>query len=217
MGARSRTLTRAPRAALLAGALATAALLAGCGGSARQAAQTSAQSGQASGFAGAALPAGIRAPRFVLTDQAGRPVALGGRSSQVTVVSFVDTDCGRVCPLMAQQVRGALDRLARPVRTVFVSVDPQRDSPDRVARFLSSASLTGRALYVTGPSGSLPRVWRAYRVVTPAAGRAAFQRSVSVLLIDRAGIERVIYQQEQLTPEALVADIGKLQGPAQRG
>jgi hypothetical protein len=48
-------------------------------------------------------------------------------------------------------------------------------------------------------------------VVTPAAGRAAFERSASVLLIDGRGLERVIYQQEQLTPESLAHDIRSLQ------
>jgi hypothetical protein len=46
------------------------------------------------------------------------------------------------------------------------------------------------------------------------AGRAAFASSASIYLIDRDGFERVIFQLEQLTPEALSHDVRKLQqGP----
>jgi cytochrome oxidase Cu insertion factor (SCO1/SenC/PrrC family) len=213
---------RALAVALVATAalLAAATLLGGCGnsgasgGSQGTDAGSQAQGAQGaagSGFAGAALPAGIRAPRFALTDSEGRPLTLGGADPEVTLVAFLHTRCGRACVLIAQQVRGALDQLARPVRALVVSVDPRGDTPARVRRFLASVSLTGRVRWLTAPAATLARVWRAYRVVTPAAGRTAFERSASVLLIDRAGYERVLYQQEQLTPESLRKDIGKLQ------
>jgi cytochrome oxidase Cu insertion factor (SCO1/SenC/PrrC family) len=192
--------------------LAVALLGFGCGSSGRSGAASQAQAAPGSEFAGAALPAGVRAPRFVLSDQRGRPVTLGGPAGQVTLVAFLDSRCGRTCFLIAQQIRGALDRLQRPVRTLFVSVDPRADTRASVAGFLASASLTGRVRWLAAPAATLPRVWRAYRIVTPASGRAAFERSASVLLIDRPGDERVLYQQEQLTPEALAGDIGKLQG-----
>jgi cytochrome oxidase Cu insertion factor (SCO1/SenC/PrrC family) len=114
--------------------------------------------------------------------------------------------------LIAQQIRGALDRLAAPVRTLVVSVAPRADTPARIARFLGSVSLAGRVRWLTSPVATLRHVWRAYRVVTPASGRGAFERSASVLLIDRAGFERVLYQQEQLTPESLRDDIARLRG-----
>jgi hypothetical protein len=53
-------------------------------------------------------------------------------------------------------------------------------------------------------------VRRAYRIPPPSPG-AGIERSLSIFLIDRRGSERVIFQLEQLTPEALAHDIGRLQ------
>jgi cytochrome oxidase Cu insertion factor (SCO1/SenC/PrrC family) len=56
----------------------------------------------------------------------------------------------------------------------------------------------------------LRAVWRSFHVVPASAGRAAFDRSASVFLLDRRGRERVVFQLEQLTPEALSHDVRKL-------
>jgi hypothetical protein len=49
--------------------------------------------------------------------------------------------------------------------------------------------------------------------VKPAgAGRSEFDRYASVLLLDAQGRERDLFEQEQLTPESLAHDIGKLAG-----
>jgi hypothetical protein len=48
-------------------------------------------------------------------------------------------------------------------------------------------------------------------VVPASAGRAAFERAAAVLLLDGQGRERVVFGQEQLTPESLSHDIRKLQ------
>ena len=59
--------------------LAAAILLAGCSGGSSSTAQSSAAGrATATGFDGAALPAGIEAPGFKLTDQRGRAVSLAG-------------------------------------------------------------------------------------------------------------------------------------------
>jgi protein SCO1 len=162
------------------------------------------------GFDGAALPAPPLAPDFTLTDQAGRRVSLRSYRGRAVVVTFLDSRCG-ACTLIAQQIRGALDELARPVPVLIVSVDPSADDAASVRGFLGAVSLLGRARYLTGPPAALPRVWHAYRITTPASGSGAFERAASVFLIDGHGRERVVYQQEQLTPEALAHDIGRLQ------
>jgi protein SCO1/2 len=96
------------------------------------------------------------------------------------------------------------------VPVLVVSVDPGADTPARIRGFLAQVSLTGRVLYLTGSRATLQPIWRAYGIVPPTAGRAAFERSAAVLLLDRAGHQRVIFQLEQLTPEGLAHDIGKL-------
>jgi cytochrome oxidase Cu insertion factor (SCO1/SenC/PrrC family) len=114
--------------------------------------------------------------------------------------------------LVAQQVRGALDVLKHPPAVMFVSADPHSDTPTRVRAFLQSAALATRVRYLVGPEPALRAVLRAYRITTPAAGKAAFERALPVLLIDARGRKRVLFEQEQLTPEALAHDIRTLQG-----
>jgi protein SCO1/2 len=164
----------------------------------------------ASGFYGAALPANVRARDFTLTDQSGRPVTLSRYRGQVVVLAFLYSSCGPTCNVIAQQIRGALDELERPVPVLIVSAAPRADTPARVRGFLAQVGLSGRVRYLTGPPARLPAVWQAYGVVPASASHADFSDSASVLLIDRSGYERVLYSIEQLTPEGLAHDIRKL-------
>ena len=203
------------RAALLASAsaLAGAVLLSGCGGgssSSSTPALVSAASGSA-GFDGAALPAGVHAPPFALRDQNGARVSLSAYRGQVVVLAFLSSTCGSTCQLIAQQIRGALDELSTVPPVLVISADPVADTPANVNRFLGDVSLSGRVRWLSAPAAALRPIWRAFRVRPVSAGAAAFANSASIYLIDRDGLERVIFQLEQLTPEALSHDVRKLQ------
>jgi protein SCO1 len=200
--------------ALAVSALATLSLtLSACGGPGGS--PTATGSGE-SAFEGAALPAGVAAPEFTLTDQHGRRVSLSDYRGRVVVIAFLYSTCGAPCQLIAQQVRGALDELGerdgKTPAVLIVSADPIADTPQSVQRFLAETSLNGRVEYLTGSEAALRNVWSAYRVAPATAGEAAFARSASVLLVDAQGHERVLFQTEQLTPEALAHDVGRLQG-----
>jgi protein SCO1/2 len=151
------------------------------------------------------------APGFSLVDQSGRRATLAEYRGRVVVLAFLGSACAPGCVLVAQQIRGALDDLGRAAPVLLVSVDPAADTRARVRSFLHAVSLAGRARYLAAPASSLPALWRAYGITTPRAGRAAFERAISVLLIDRSGRERALYEPEQLTPETLAHDIGTLQ------
>jgi protein SCO1/2 len=206
----------------LAPTLALVCAVGGCGssgagaGMAGSSASTSAaaQTPGTSGFDGAALPVGAPAPDdFSLSDLArdGRaPMSLASFRGQVLVVAFVYSTCGATCAVIAQQIRGALDELAQPVPVLLISADPSADTPARARSFLAHATLSGRASYLSGTRAQLRAVWRSFHVVPASAGRAAFDRSASVFVLDRSGHERVIFQLEQLTPEALSHDVRKL-------
>jgi protein SCO1 len=167
-------------------------------------------------FDGAALPAGIAASSFTLSDEHGHRVSLGEYRGRVVVLTFLYSGCGATCIVIAQQIRGALDELqqqhAPTPAVLIVSVDPRSDTPARVAHFLAATSLSGRVEYLTGSSQRLAAVWHAYAVTPAAAGAAAFDRVASVLLIDPRGEKRVLFESEQLTPETLSHDIGLLDG-----
>jgi protein SCO1 len=207
-----RSLLRA-RALAPALALGLGLLLGGCSSGSTSPPSTPAnESASASGFEGAALPAGISAPGFTLRDQTGAPVSLAGYRGRPVVVAFLYSSCGAPCVVIAQQIRGALDELPRQVPVLLISADPATDTAASVRRFLAHVSLAGRVRYLTGSRAELRKVWQAFRVLPASAGRAAFARSASVFLIDGDGRERVIFQLEQLTPEALSHDVRKLLG-----
>jgi protein SCO1/2 len=172
-----------------------------------------ANASSSSGFDGAALPANGPPHEFTLADVTGggRPIALSGYRGQVVILAYLYATCGDTCVVIAQQIRGALDELGgHPVPVLIVSADPTADTPARVRGFLAQVSLTGRAHWLTGSPARLRAVWRAYGVTPASAGRAAFDNSASVFLLDREGRERVLFQSEQLTPEGLSHDVDTL-------
>ncbi len=178
---------------------------------------TGSETESSSGFDGAAYPLGLRAPDFTLRDTLGRRVSLSAFRGQMVVLAFLSTDC-RACVLAAQQVRGALDELADAptygrgtavpaMQVLFVSTDPRADTNANVKRFLAATGLTDRVSYLSGSPAQLRPVWRAYRVPPPSAGKPALEAATTVLLIGRAGNERVAFGIEQLTPEGLSHDM----------
>jgi protein SCO1 len=142
-------------------------------------------------------------------------VSLTNYRGRVVVLTFLYTTCGDTCVVIAQQIRGALDELAeehaRQPAVLIVSADPAADTPASVARFLAQVSLAGRVQYLTGPLSRLRRIWRAYHVRPASSGRATFDEYASVLLVDALGRERVLFQSEQLTPEGISHDVGRLE------
>jgi cytochrome oxidase Cu insertion factor (SCO1/SenC/PrrC family) len=204
-------------AAVLAVTLALVAILAAPSdhnGASSSSSASSSQATTSSGFDGAALIPSPLAPDFTLTDQYGRAVSVSSLRGHVAVLAFLYSTCGATCILIAQQIRGALDELPQPVPVLIVSADPSADTPASVARFLSQVSLTGRAQYLSGPLARLRPIWRAYRVHPATVSRAAFDRFAFLLLLDARGRERVLFEPEVLTPEALAHDIRRLQSEA---
>ena len=197
---------------LLALAFALAATIWGSSGGSSRSPSTVGTSAATSGFDGAALPASISAPAFTLNDQYGHPVSPAALRGQVTILTFLYSTCGASCVVIAQQIRGALDELPHPVPVLVVSADPAADTPAHVSGFLAETSLTGRVHYLNGPLSRLRPIWRAYRIAPASAGRAAFARAASVLLLDARGRERVVFGLEQLTPETLAHDVRILDG-----
>jgi protein SCO1 len=210
MPTRARTLVLALAAAAALAVVLVAVLSDGDKASTQTSAVSPAAS-SGSGFDGAALGNGIPARPFTLSDQYGRPVSLGDYRGQVVLLTFLYSTCGATCILIAQQIRGALDELAHPVPVLIVSADPAADTPAHIRSFLANVSLTGRAEYLTGPLSRLRPVWAAYGVKPASVGASRFDEYASVLLLDRAGEERVLFQTEQLSPESLAHDIRKLQ------
>ncbi|HEX2015537.1 MAG TPA: SCO family protein [Solirubrobacteraceae bacterium] len=168
------------------------------------------------GFAGALRPPGMPSGDFALTDQDGHPVSLHAYRGQVVVLTFLYSTCRDSCPVTAQQIRGALDDLGRDVPALAVSVDPAHDTPDRARAFLARQHVAGRLRFLLGSPPQLAPVWRTYGIAPQGPGRGrAFDHSAYVLLLDRAGRQRVGFPVDQLTPEGLAHDLRLLLGESE--
>jgi protein SCO1/2 len=163
-------------------------------------------------FEGAAFPPGVHAHDFTLTNQHGQKISLSSYRGRVVMLAFVFSNC-HTCVLVADQVRGALGELEGSSRpsTLFVSTDPQADTRASVNRFLEETSLSGQVEYLTGTQKQLQPIWKSYAISPASAGRTAAEAGITVLLIDRKGIERVGFEVEQITPEGLTHDIRLLE------
>ncbi|MGN6372541.1 MAG: SCO family protein [Solirubrobacteraceae bacterium] len=163
-------------------------------------------------FDGAALPPGLHARAFTLTDQHAESVSLEGSHGRPRLLAFLSAS-KRGSLLVAQQIRGALDELgaseASRLSVLIVSTD-RSVGHAKVERFLQEAGLVGRARFLTGPTDRLQAIWRAYGIVPASGGEAAFLSSTPIILVDRAGVERVGFPVEQLTPEGLAHDLRTL-------
>src|SRR5687768_4064194 len=115
-----------------------------------------------SGFEGARLPNGLRAPDFDLRDQDGERLRMRDLRGQTVAVTFLYSTCDETCPATAQQIRGALDKLGRDVPVVAISVDPGEDTEARARRFLAEQRVTGRMRFALGSRAELKPVWDAY-------------------------------------------------------
>ena len=162
-------------------------------------------------FEGAVMPKGLKAPDFSLENQDGERISMRDFRGQPVIVTFLYTTCEDTCPVTATTIRGALDDLGRDVPALAVSVDPANDTPARARRFLSERRMTGRMRFLLGDRVALSGVWDAYGIRPQGED---FEHSARVVLVDRAGRQRVSFPVSQLTSEGLVHDIRRLEAEA---
>jgi protein SCO1/2 len=148
-----------------------------------------------------ALPTPVRpAADFTLTAQDGSPFRLSRERGKVVAVWFGYTSCPDVCPTtLAEliQARQRLDKDGQRFRIVFVTVDPERDTPARLREY--AKAFAGGFTALTGPAEHLAQVRKAYGVVAEkrvVAGTSAaylIDHSAFVYVIDPAGQLRVMF------------------------
>ena len=110
-----------------------------------------------------ALPGGVQQS----APAAGFDGTLAQYRGKAVFVTFLYANCPDVCPLMASNLRVALNLLgkrASQAQLIAVSVDPRGDTPAAVARFVRSHELRGRMQYLIGSAGELARTWKAWSV-----------------------------------------------------
>jgi cytochrome oxidase Cu insertion factor (SCO1/SenC/PrrC family) len=101
---------------------------------------------------------------FELTDQTGHRRSDADFRGKLVVLYFGYTYCPDVCPTELQSISLALDRLgatAEAVQPLFITVDPERDTPARLADFVSS--FHPRLIGLTGSPAEIRKTAIAYR------------------------------------------------------
>ena len=139
-----------------------------------------------------------QAPDFSLSGSNGDELTLSRYRGKVVLLGFGFTSCAYVCPTTLSTLAKARKKLGssgNDLQVVYVTVDPERDNPEKMRSYLSSfdASFIG----ATGTPEALGNVRRAYGVVaTKVNGKDTADYSIDhssfVYLIDREGSLRAL-------------------------
>ncbi|MES2201375.1 MAG: SCO family protein [candidate division FCPU426 bacterium] len=99
-----------------------------------------------------------RAPEFHLIDQTGASFDSADLIGKVWVASFIYTSCPDVCPMLGAKMK----RIAASMpagdgfRMVSISVDPKKDTPQRMSRYASDLGVTDpRWYFLTGKEAEI--------------------------------------------------------------
>jgi protein SCO1/2 len=146
---------------------------------------------------------------FRLVDQTGAPVDESILRGKWSAVFFGYTYCPDVCPTTLADLARATDSLggnARRFQVVFITVDPERDTPTALRSYLSSSSFPKGARGLTGTEAQIAAVAKAYHVYfrkAPQGDSYTMDHSAVVYLMDPHG--RFVRPLDVGTPPAQIA------------
>ncbi|PWG61301.1 SCO family protein [Spiribacter halobius] len=148
------------------------------------------------------LPGGRPLPEVTLIDHRGEPLSTRDLQGEWHFLFFGFTHCPDVCPVTLADLAGAWERLeaegvAADTGMLFISVDPARDTPERLASYVTHfhPEFTG----ATGDRAALDRLTKAlgiaYTVHDEGGGDSySVDHSSAVLLINPAGRLQAVFQ-----------------------
>lgn len=165
-------------------------------------------------FAGTVMQSPQPAYSFTLTGPGDQPVSLEDLRGKVVLLFFGYTSCPDVCPTTLYEMRAMLDALgnrAAQAQVVFVSVDPEKDTPQRMQAYLANIDSKERLLGLTGDLDTLNEIAAQYGVffqkrIISETGTYLIDHTATVLLVDGEGYLRVVYPYGT-SGEAIAADV----------
>ena len=133
----------------------------------------------------------IGAP-FELIDDDGNPITEKAFLGHPNLLYFGFTRCPEVCPTTLYEMAGWLNTLGdegKDIRAFFVSVDPERDTPEIMKGY--AEAFTDRVTGITGDPAkveALLKAWRVYHAKVPTEdGDYTMDHTASVFLVDPQG------------------------------
>lgn len=154
----------------------------------------------------------------VLTDQSGTAVTWSKLAGRPRAVFFGFTKCPVICPVTVWELDAALAKIGKPgdaIQVVFVTLDPERDTPEAMKSYFSSFG--GRVRALTGPMADIDRVAKAFEVVRERValqdGDYTVDHTAAVFLLNKAGavVDTVAYGTPQ---DVIVKRLKALIAPA---
>jgi len=140
------------------------------------------------------------AAELALTTQDGREFRLSEERGKVVAVWFGYTYCPDVCPTTLAELSQAQERLGKNAgrfRIVFVTVDPERDTPARLREYVKAFG--GAFTALSGTPERLSAARRAYgvvaekRVVPGTSAAYLIDHSAFVYVVDPGGQLRLVF------------------------
>ncbi|MBC2774843.1 SCO family protein [Rhizobium sp. AQ_MP] len=133
---------------------------------------------------------------FQLVDQNGQPITEQAFRGKPTALFFGFTHCPEVCPTTLFELDGWLkqvDPAATGLQAYFVTVDPERDTPEILGRYISN--VTDRVKGIAGEPAKIAEVVKGFRVYAKKIpldeaqpnGDYTMDHTASVFLLDAEG------------------------------
>lgn len=172
--------------------------------------------GQSYTFHGTTYEPPLAAPNLAGINWDGSPFQLKEQQGKVAVIFFGYTHCPDTCPLTLAhlaQIYPKLGEKAAQLAVIFVSVDPARDTPERLAEYIPAFQKAFYGLHI--PAAQLEPIKKAFGVYAePAQTGATSQDSLVahseyLFIVDQTGNLRVLLP-ATIPPEELQADLEHL-------
>ena len=154
---------------------------------------------------------------FTLTDGEGKPFALSSLKGKVVVLSFGYTHCPDICPTELLTYNDTLKQLgdeAKNVAVVFVSVDPDRDTPELMKQYVKQFNPAFIGLTDTQGGNEIALAKQQWRIISAKADIKAeklynVDHSSGTYLLDKQG-NAAYFERFGAEAPQIAADIKKL-------
>lgn len=154
--------------------------------------------------------------QFTLTRSDGETVTAEDYQGQIRLLFFGFTNCPDVCPATMAQLNRAIeampDDLQSDVTPLFVSVDPERDTPEKLEKYVSF--FNDRTVGMTADEPALRSLAKRYRTTfgydePDERGNYNVSHSAAVYVFDGEGEARLLLR-PGLTTEQMTEDLTQL-------
>lgn len=151
-------------------------------------------------FRGTVIEPPNPAKDFALTDQSGQPFRLSEQGGKVVTIFFGFTNCPDICPTSLADMAAVREKLgsdAENLEVLFITVDPERDTAERLGRYMQMFDPSFTAL--TGSRADLEQVFKDYgvtaikRELPDSALGYTMDHSAFTYVIDAAGNLRLLF------------------------